>query len=133
MRLRLVVRNLAAASTVESTTSMAAVEPMRVARTESLFRDVNERIAETAKRLGAEYAEFVCECADPECGERFQALLEEYEEVRSSGACFLVAPGHEEPKYERTVERSQHHRVVEKDKDPRVEREVSNLDPRASS
>jgi hypothetical protein len=133
MPLRLVVRNLVAASTVESTTFMATVEPGRVARTESLFRDVNERIAETAKRLGAEYAEFVCECADPECSERFQAQLEEYEEVRSDGTRFLVAPGHEEPKYDRTVERSQEHRVVEKDKDPRIEREVLNLDPRASS
>jgi hypothetical protein len=37
---------------------------IRLAKTESLFRDVNERIAESAQRFDAEDAAFVCECAD---------------------------------------------------------------------
>jgi hypothetical protein len=84
---------------------MAATEPVRIARTESLFHEVNERIAEAAGDLGSDYAEFVCECADPACGERFSALLEEYEEVRADGRRFLVAPGHETPTFEQVVTR----------------------------
>ena len=45
-------------------------------RTEALFRDVNERIAESAGRFGACDAEFACECADPACAERFRRTLD---------------------------------------------------------
>jgi hypothetical protein len=108
---------------------MAATEPQRIARTESLFRDVNERIAEAAEDLGSDYAEFVCECADPGCGERFSAHLEEYEEVRADGRRFLLAAGHEQPTFERVVDEEDDHRVVQKDKDERLAREVVKLDP----
>jgi hypothetical protein len=109
---------------------MRSPEPLRAARTESLFRDVNERIAEAAKGLHTSYAEFVCECADPTCDERFSAQLEEYETVRADGRRFLIVPGHEEPSIERVVDVEGEHRVVQKDEDDRVEREVLELDPR---
>jgi hypothetical protein len=103
----------------------------RIARTESLFRDVNERIAEVAGRLGSHDAEFVCECADTGCGERIPVALHEYEQVREDGARFLVAPGHEEPAYERVLmQRSEHH-VISKNKDPRLAEAARELDPRA--
>jgi hypothetical protein len=108
-----------------------ATEINRIARTESLFRDVNERIAEVAERLGSDDAEFVCECADPDCGERLAAPLDEYEHVREDGARFLVAPGHEVPAYEQVVRRGDGHQVVAKSKDPRLARAARNLDPRA--
>jgi phosphoribosylaminoimidazole-succinocarboxamide synthase len=111
---------------------MAATDSVRVARTESFFRDVNERISEAARKLGADYAEFVCECADAECSERFTAQLEEYDEVRADGRRFLVAPGHEEPQYERVVERNEDHGVVRKDTDASVAAEVLRLNPRPS-
>jgi len=60
----------------------------RVAHIEALFRDVNERIAETAKRFKATEAGFVCECADSECVERVPATLAAYEDVRSDGTHF---------------------------------------------
>ena len=41
-----------------------ATEEVRIATTESLFRSVNERIAESAERFEADEAEFVCECDD---------------------------------------------------------------------
>jgi hypothetical protein len=110
---------------------MRSTEQLRAARTESLFRDVNERIAEAAEGLHTSYAEFVCECADPTCDERFAAHLEEYEAVRADGRRFLVAPGHEVPDIERVVEVEPEHRVVQKDEDDRIEREVRRLDPRA--
>jgi hypothetical protein len=48
-------------------------QQQRLARTESLFRDVNERIAESAERFDAPNAEFVCECSDQNCTERLEA------------------------------------------------------------
>ena len=47
------------------------------ARTEALFRDVNERIAESAQRFEAEATQFVCECADPHCTHRLEVTLDE--------------------------------------------------------
>jgi hypothetical protein len=108
-----------------------ATEIERIARTESLFRDVNERIAEVAERLGSDDAEFVCECADAGCGERLEAPLNEYQRVREDGARFLVAPGHEVPQYEHVVRRHGDHQVVAKNKDPRLARAARELDPRA--
>jgi len=105
------------------------LEPERVARNESMFREVNERIAESAGRIGAGDAEFVCECADPACVTRVQATLEEYERVRADGATFLLAPGHEEPGLEAVVEREDEHSVVEKT-DPQAEPVARELDPR---
>jgi hypothetical protein len=107
-----------------------AADPVDVARTESLFRDVNERIAETAKSLGSDRAVFVCECADPECNQRLEVELEKYETVRADGTRFLVVDGHEEPVYEQVLQERSNHRVVSKDKDERIKRAVCDLDPR---
>ena len=52
-----------------------AEREVQIAHTEALFRDVNERIAESAERFNARDAEFVCECADPACAERVPATL----------------------------------------------------------
>ena len=108
-----------------------ATEINRIARTESLFRDVNERIAETADRLDADDAEFVCECADAGCGERLHAQLDEYQQVRADGVRFLVAPGHEESEYERVLHRNPEFQVVAKTKNRRLAQAVEELDPRS--
>jgi hypothetical protein len=89
-------------------------EELNIAKTESLFRDVNERIAETAERVGAEHAELVCECSDPECGKRIEAPLADYEKARADGARFLVAPGHEKPEYEEVVRTRPGYRIIDK-------------------
>jgi len=57
-------------------------EQERRALNEALFRDVNERIAESAENFEADRTEFVCECADPSCTEMVPATLAEYENVR---------------------------------------------------
>lgn len=108
-----------------------ATEINRIARTESLFRDVNERIAETAENLGSEDAVFVCECADAACDERLPAQLDEYQQVRADGVRFLVAPGHEEAEYERVLHRNHEYQVVEKSKDRQLGSAVKELDPRS--
>ena len=77
---------------------------VRRAQTEALFRDVNERIAESAERFDSDSAEFVCECADQACTERVEATLEEYERVRANSTRFLLRPGHEDTRVERVVD-----------------------------
>ena len=85
-----------------------------MARTESVFREVNEAIAKTAARFGAEETDFICECADPECSHRVTAELDDYDEVRTEATHFLLAPGHHKPKVERIIERTGEYDVVEK-------------------
>ena len=89
-------------------------EELRIAKTESAFRDANERIAGSAEQIGLQEATLVCECADPECGHPIEAPLEDYEEVRSDGARFLIAPQHEEFGHERVVETRPGYRIVKK-------------------
>jgi hypothetical protein len=101
------------------------------ARTEALFRDVNERIAESAHRFDADSTQFVCECADPNCTHRVEATLDEYEDVRADGATFLLAPGHAQNDIERVVKDRGHFHVVEKVQ-ATVRATVQRLNPRAA-
>jgi hypothetical protein len=89
-------------------------DELRIAKTESAFREVNERIAGSAQQIGLLQAALVCECADAECGHTIEAPLEHYEEVRSDGARFLVAPQHEEVEHEEVVESRPGYRIIEK-------------------
>jgi hypothetical protein len=99
------------------------------AHTESLFRDVNERIAESAQRFEADSTQFVCECADPNCTDRVEATLDEYEAVRADGTTFLLTPGHVHEDIERVV--SDHGRFHVVEKIQRTVRDtVKRLDPR---
>ena len=102
----------------------------RIARNEALFREVNEQIADTAERFESTESEFVCECADSNCTHRVAASLEEYERIRSEPTHFLLAPGHEDERFERVVKRRAGHNVVEK-VHARVAAVVRQLDPRA--
>ena len=85
-----------------------------MAKTESLFRDVNERIATAAGGFGSDDAEIVCECADPTCVDRVEVPLEIYEEVRSEPTTFILAKGHEERSIEKVVETRSRFQIVEK-------------------
>jgi hypothetical protein len=103
---------------------------MRMAQTEALFRNVNERIAESAERFSADSAEFVCECSDQTCTERVEATLDEYEQVRDDPTHFLLRPGHEDTRVERVLERrGDRHAVVEKF-NRIIVRTVRRLNPR---
>ncbi len=104
-------------------------EGLRIAKTEALFRSVNERIAETAERFESEEAEFVCECSDTACIERVEARLDDYEQVRSDGTHFLLVPGHEDTRIERVVGRRRRYAIVEK-WHRSVARHVRRFDPR---
>jgi len=104
---------------------------VRRARTEALFRDVNERIAESAQRFDAHTTQFVCECADANCTHRLEVTLDEYEDVRADGATFMLVPGHEHDDIERVIAKRGGFNVVEKVQ--RTVREtVRRLDPRTN-
>ena len=106
-------------------------DPMRRATTESLFRDVNERIAEKAEHFDADDTQFVCECSDPSCTHRVHVSLEEYEEVRTDSTHFLITPGHAQANLERVVADGGGFQIVEKVN--RAARSVvRRLDPRAA-
>ena len=99
------------------------------ARTEGLFRAVNEHIAERAHRFMAASTQFVCECSDPGCAHRLEATLDEYEQVRAHGATFMLAPGHAHADIERVVARRGRFHIVEKVQQTARET-VRRLDPR---
>ena len=105
------------------------MDAQRRATNEALFRNVNERIAETAERFDASGTEFVCECSDPNCTHRVEASLAEYEQVRDESTTFLVVPGHEQGDIERVIADRGRFRIVEKVQDV-VRATVIRLDPR---
>ena len=104
-------------------------DKLKRGHTQALFRDVNERIAESAQRFESETTEFVCECPDPTCAHRLETTLDEYEEVRADGATFLLAPGHAHEDIERVVEDRGRFHIVEK-MHKTVRATVRRLDPR---
>jgi hypothetical protein len=102
----------------------------RLAKNESLFREVNERIAEAARRtLVLPDAEFLCECGRPECLDRVLVPLDEYEAVRSHADRFVLAVGHDQPEVDRVLGAAQAYVVVEKTGEAAAVAE--QLDPRA--
>jgi streptogramin lyase len=90
----------------------------RGARTQSLFRDVNERVMtiNQAFSIAIAHADWICECADPACSERISLTMEEYEAVRASPIRFAVAPGAEHffEELEVVVDKNERFWVVEK-------------------
>ncbi len=120
-----------ASETIERGFNVTKDDAMRAAQTEAVFREVNERIAESAERFESREAAFVCECADPTCTERVDAPLTEYESVREDGATFLVVPGHEHAAVERVVERRPRFAIVAKL--GQVGAVARRLDPRTST
>lgn len=102
-------------------------EHVEGARTQNLFREVNERIEElNGDRLVD--GELLCECAAKDCTETVSLTLEKYEQVRRVATHFFVLVGHEVSGIERVVERNDRYMVVEKIGDAGVLAE--KLDPR---
>jgi len=93
---------------------VAAQDPERLARNESFFRQVNERISEIAGGQEHTEQEFLCECADPACTDRISLTVGEYEAIRSRPARFVLVPGHTAPSVEHVVGSAPNHVVVDK-------------------
>jgi hypothetical protein len=99
---------------------MARPDP-RIAETEVLIRDVNERIAEKTVELASgevppteEETEFLCACGRATCEATVSLSVHEFERAHSSNDRFVVAHGHEVPEVEDVVERHDRYVVVEK-------------------
>jgi hypothetical protein len=88
----------------------------RLAMNEVLFRKANDRIDDTAERLGrgAEPIEFYCECSDRDCTKRIPISAHEFEAVRAKPTQFIVKPGHQIAEIEIVVLRTPLYLVVEK-------------------
>jgi hypothetical protein len=90
----------------------------RTGENEALFREVNERLKERKedRSAWAMPSEWICECADQECTERFEMSLLEYEDLRARPTRFAVAPNEEHVSLdvERVVEEREGYWVVEK-------------------
>ncbi len=87
----------------------------RLGANEALFREVNERISRVQEEFGQTQSfEIVCECTQPDCGERFAITHEAYRKLRSNPLHFAVKPGHDDPDVEKVVERTEEYLVVEK-------------------
>lgn len=78
----------------------------RRARNQTLFREVNERIAELLNRLDGEAAtqSFICECSRTGCTDMIDVPLATYSRVRDDPTLFLLAVGHEDPSHEDVIE-----------------------------
>ena len=90
----------------------------RGARSQSLFREVNERVKEINEAFSEviPLADWICECAADECSQRIALSHAEYEEVRAVPTRFAVAPSdaHVVPEIEDIVARQKRYWVVEK-------------------
>jgi hypothetical protein len=101
----------------------------KAAQNQALIRQVNERIEEVAGE--AWRPEFLCECGDSECIETLELSIGEYEAIRCSSLRFPIKPGHEFLQFERVVEETDRHVIVEKFGE--AAEVVRELDPRRTS
>lgn len=102
----------------------------RIARNESIAREVNEAIEQGRGPADVQSpVAFRCECGRFGCNTLIEVTMGEYERVRSHPRQFLIAIGHEEPELEQLVHVGQGYSVVEKVDE--AGREAEARDPRA--
>jgi len=112
---------------------MAPARKERIARNESAFRDLNERLEESVQRRSSkdDRGGFVCECGDEDCEEIVRLTIAEYEEIRDDSRLFFVVPRHEMEEAEDVVRRGDGYFVVRKHVD--VAAIAERADPREPS
>lgn len=87
----------------------------RLARNESLFREVNERIADVNEAFEVDgRSDYLCECGRRDCTESVALTRGEYEQVRAEPTHFFLLPTHENPEVEIVVFSGNDYNVVEK-------------------
>ena len=86
----------------------------RLARNETIFREVNERIEQLAQRGELDTLDILCECGNADCKEPLRVSIVEYERVRQHPTDFFVAPGHVIPAIEKVIDEKQSFDVVRK-------------------
>ena len=88
----------------------------RLARNQSLFRSINERIAVLRSSMDQPRSHFLCECASAGCVEHIAITPAQYQQVRRKRVLFAVFPNlaHVFEDVERIVDRHHGHWVIEK-------------------
>jgi hypothetical protein len=86
----------------------------KLARNQSLFREINEQLRTLSLSRNFAQLELVCECADDQCAERLSVPADEYELIRTRSDHFVISPGHQVPEIEETVGHFNGYLVVEK-------------------
>lgn len=113
-----------------------SADERRLVANELLYRRANEAIERalldefTADEPAGDLLTFMCECGEP-CEAELRLTLAEYERVRSDPTWFAVAPGHENPTFEATVEQSPRFTLVQKVVREAIELSVED-DPRST-
>jgi hypothetical protein len=92
---------------------------LKLAMNQSRFRSANERLRRAAashRFRQTDRVPFVCECADEKCREIVMLTIDDYENIRSHPAWFLLVAGHEdeEARHERIIDAERGYAVVEK-------------------
>lgn len=105
-------------------------EEDRVARNESIAREVNEAIehGRGPADVRAPVA-FRCECGRLGCNKLIEVTMGDYERVRAHPRQFLVVTGHEQTEFETVVYARENYSVVEKQDE--AGREAEARDPRS--
>jgi hypothetical protein len=102
----------------------------RVARNESIAREVNEAIEHGRGPADVQAPlAFRCECGRFGCNKLIEVPMGEYERVRAHPRQFLVATGHQQPEYETVVYAGDTYSVVEKQDE--AGRQAEARDPRS--
>ena len=102
----------------------------RVARNESLFREVNERIKQVNIGLATiEATDFLCECGDEGCTQPISLTMSEYDAVRADPTHFAIVAGHLVPDIEHVILSTERYAVVAKT-DPDAVKVAVTEDPR---
>lgn len=83
-------------------------------RKEAILRAANEAIQLSRNSPPNQLLMFLCECSAPGCDVELELTLEEYTTVRSHGARFAVASGHEQEEIERILDEFDRYTVVAK-------------------
>jgi hypothetical protein len=90
----------------------------RMTENEALFREVNERVEDTATQFVGEdehgTQEYFCECANADCTFRATLTHAQYASVRADPRQFVVLPLHFTPEVETLVTKNEGHWVVRK-------------------
>ena len=138
-------RRLVLHPTIESALNGGAITGWRdmEARTQALFRVVNEEIECLDKDFGADGRDrLICECGNPDCTQPIELTRGEYEHVREYANHFVVALNHENPETESIIEQNERFAVVEtyagapsqiaRETDPRSQHHLRRTQPAAA-
>jgi hypothetical protein len=96
----------------------SAIRATRLARNQSVFRDINDRLGELHDARSHTLAcdDFLCECASDLCVDHITLTLAEYRQLRANPVTFAVFPNdlHVFPDVERVADKNPGYWIVEK-------------------